>query len=291
MFRVSLPMKKLLKNLLKILTIGFIATFFLVAYVRKVEPVWIEVVQVPLTLPHLAPALEGYRIVQITDIHSDGWMDADRITQITQQVNAQKPDLIALTGDYVTKNAEKYSPALKSLSALSAPDGVVAILGNHDEGTNPQLITEVLTNSNIQVLKNQIITLDRKGGLLNIAGLGDAWSGEDDMDLVLQQLPGMGASIMLAHEPDVADRTAETKKFDLQLSGHSHGGQVSLPFMKLVTPPMGHKYPIGQYQIGDLIQYTSRGVGTSGIRARFNCRPEITVITLHATNIDALNIL
>jgi uncharacterized protein len=147
------------------------------------------------------------------------------------------------------------------------------------------------SNSNIQVLKNQILTLDRKGSLLNIAGLGDAWSGEDDLGQILQQLPGIGASILLAHEPDVADRTAETKKFDLQLSGHSHGGQVSLPFMKLVTPPMGHKYPIGQYQIGDLIQYTSRGVGTSGIRARFNCRPEITVITLHAPNIDALSIL
>jgi uncharacterized protein len=284
-------MKNRIRNLLKILTLGFLVIFILVAYVRKIEPVWIDVVQVPVTLPRLSPALEGYRIVQITDIHADGWMDADRIAQITQQVNAQKPDLITLTGDYVTKNAEKFAPALKSLSALNAPDGTIAILGNHDEWTNPKLITEVLESSNIKVLKNQVITLDRKGGLLNIAGLGDAWSGEDDMEKVLQQLPGIGASIMLAHEPDVADRTVETKKFDLQLSGHSHGGQVSLPFMKLVTPPLGHKYPVGQYQIGDLIQYTSRGVGTSGIRVRFNCRPEITVITLHAPNIDALNIL
>ncbi len=284
-------MKKLIKNLLKILTIGFVAVFLLVVYVRKVEPIWLEVVQVPLTLPRLSPSLEGYRIVQITDIHSDGWMTADRISQITQQVNAQKPDLIVLTGDYVTKDAEQFSPALKSFSDLTAPDRAIAILGNHDEGTNPKLITEVLESINIRVLKNQVITLDRKGGLLNIAGLGDAWSGEDDMSRVLQQLPGIGASIMLAHEPDVADRTAETKKFDLQLSGHSHGGQVSLPFIKLITPPMGHKYPVGQYQIGDLIQYTSRGVGTSGIRVRFNCRPEITVITLHAPNTDAQNIL
>jgi uncharacterized protein len=291
MFRVGLPMKKLIKNLLKILTIGFVAVFLLVVYVRKVEPIWLEVVQVPLTLPRLSPSLEGYRIVQITDIHSDGWMNADRIAQITQQVNAQKPDLIALTGDFVTQSAELYAPALKSFSDLTAPDGAIAILGNHDEGTNPKLITEVLESINIKVLKNQVITLDRKGGLLNIAGLGDAWSGEDDMSGVLQQLPGIGASIMLAHEPDVADRTAATQQFDLQLSGHSHGGQVSLPFMKLVTPPLGHKYPVGQYQVGDLIQYTSRGVGTSGIRVRFNCRPEITVITLHAPSTDAQNIL
>jgi uncharacterized protein len=284
-------MKKRIKNLLKILTLAFVAIFVLTAYVRKVEPTWIEVVQVPITLPRLSPALEGYRIVQITDIHADGWMDADRIKRITQQVNDQKPDLIALTGDFVTQSAEEFSPALKSFSALSAPDGAIAILGNHDEATNPQLITDVLESINIRVLKNQVITLDRKEGLLNIAGLGDAWSGEDDMPRILQQLPGIGASIMLAHEPDVADRTAETKKFDLQLSGHSHGGQVSLPFIKLITPPMGHKYPVGQYQVGDLIQYTSRGVGTSGIRARFNCRPEITVITLHAPSIDALNIL
>jgi uncharacterized protein len=291
MLRVGLSMKNLLKNLLKILTIGFIAIFLLITYVRKVEPVWIEVVQVPLTLPNLSPALEGYRIVQITDVHSDGWMTTDRIKKISQRINAQHPDLITLTGDFVTNDAETFAPALKSFADLKAPDGSIAILGNHDEATNAKFITEVLESSNVKVLKNQVLTIEHKGGLLNIAGLGDAWSGEDDMRKVLQQLPGIGASIMLAHEPDVADQTAATGKFDLQLSGHSHGGQVSLPFMKLVTPPMGHKYPIGQYQVGDLIQYTSRGVGTSGVRVRFNCRPEITVITLHAPITEASHIL
>ena len=293
--RVVRIMKKRLNNLfkplLKFLTIGFIALFLLTVYAQKIEVGWMEVVQVPMMLPRLAPELEGYRIVQITDIHADDWMTADRIASITRQINDQQPDLIVLTGDFVTGDADRYAPALKSFSELKAPDGSIAILGNHDEGTDPELITNVLESSGVRVLQNQVITLISKGAPLNIAGLGDAWSGKDDMGKVLQQLPGIGASIMLAHEPDVADRTAETGKFDLQLSGHSHGGQINLPFIKLVTPPLGHKYPVGQYQIADLIQYTSRGVGTSGIRIRFNCRPEITVLTLHAPTPELTNIL
>jgi len=293
--RVTRAMKKRFNNffkpLLKFLTIGFIALFLLVVYAQKVEVVWMEIVQVPVMLPHLSPELEGYRIVQITDVHADDWMTADRIASITRQINDQQPDLVVLTGDFVTGDADRYSPALKSFSQLKAPDGSIAILGNHDEWTDPQLITNVLESSGVRVLQNQVITITSKGAPLNIAGLGDAWSGKDDMEKVLQQLPGIGASIMLVHEPDVADRTAETGKFDLQLSGHSHGGQVRLPFLKLVTPPLGHKYPVGQYQIADLIQYTSRGVGTSAIRFRFNCRPEITVLTLHAPTRESTNIL
>ena len=293
--RVTRVMKKrfnhLFQPLLKFLTIGFIALFLLIVYMEKVEVVWMEIVQVPLMLPHLAPELEGYRIVQISDVHADDWMTADRIATITRQINDQQPDLIVLTGDFVTGDADRYSPALKSFSKLKAPDGSIAVLGNHDEATDPQLITNVLESSGVRVLQNQVMTITSKGALLNIAGLGDAWSGKDDMEKVLRQLPGIGASIMLAHEPDVADRTAETGKFDLQLSGHTHGGQVNLPFVKLLTPPLGQTYPVGQYQIGDLIQYTSRGVGTSGIRVRFNCRPEITVLTLHAPTPESTNIL
>ena len=283
--------KNFFKSLLKFFTLAFIALFLLVVYVQKVEILWMEVVQVPMMLPHLSPELEGYRIVQITDIHADDWMTADRIASITRQINDQQPDLVVLTGDFVTGDADRYSPALKSFSQLKAPDGSIAILGNHDEATDPLLITNVLESSGVRVLQNQVITITSKGAPLNIAGLGDALSGKDDMEKVLQQLPGIGASILLAHEPDVADRTAETGKFDLQLSGHSHGGQVNLPFIKLVTPPLGHKYPLGQYQIADLIQYTSRGVGTSGIRVRFNCRPEITVLTLHVPTPESTNIL
>ena len=273
--------KARLTTLLQIFVLGFVLLFATVAYGRKVEPGWIEIVQVPVTLPHLSAELEGYRIVQITDVHADRWMTRDRIAQIAEQMNQQHPDLMVLTGDYVTNNPETYAAALSGFEGLKATDGVLAVLGNHDQWSNPQIIKAALEQSGIQVLKNEVITIDHKGGTLQIAGVGDVWSGEHDLAKVLQQLSGPSAAIMLAHEPDFADETAATGKFDLQLSGHSHGGQVKIPFLKRVTPELGHKYPIGQYQVGDLIQYTSRGVGVSGIHVRFNCRPEITVITLH----------
>lgn len=273
--------KHYLTTLLQIFAIGFVLLFATVAYGRKVEPGWIEIVQIPVTLPHLSAELEGYRIVQITDVHADRWMTRDRIAQIAEQMNQQHPDLMVLTGDYVTNSPEIYVEALDGLGGLKAPDGVLAVLGNHDQWSNPQMIKAALEKNGIQVLKNEVVTIDHKGGTLQIAGVGDVWSGEHDLNKVLQQLPGSSAAIMLAHEPDFADETAETERFDLQLSGHSHGGQVKIPFLKRVTPELGHKYPIGQYQVGDLIQYTSRGVGVSGLHVRFNCRPEITVITLH----------
>ncbi len=282
----SPPKKKrfatILTHLLKILAIAFVVLFVTVAYGRKVEPNWIEIVEVPVTLPHLSAELEGYRIVQITDVHADKWMTRDRIAEIAEQMNQQHPDLMVLTGDYVTHNSVTYAPSLKGFETLKAPDGVLAVLGNHDQGSDQHLIREALEQSGIQVLKNEVVQIDHKGGTLQVAGVGDVWTGEHDLSKVLQDLSGMGAAIMLAHEPDFADETAATGKFDLQLSGHSHGGQVKIPFMKRLTPPLGHKYPIGQYQVGDLIQYTSRGVGVSGLHVRFNCRPEITVLTLHA---------
>lgn len=279
---MKLHRKSFIQNLFKLLALGFVLIFLTIAYSKKVEPYWIDVVQVPVTLPHLSAEFEGYRIVQITDVHADRWMTRDRIAQVTQQMNEQKPDLVVLTGDYVTKNAETYAPFLSGFSGLKATDGSIAVLGNHDQWTKPHLIKTTLEEAGVQVLKNEVTAIERNGAFLQIAGVGDVWSGEDNLDKVLQQLSGPSAAIMLAHEPDFADETAATGKFDLQLSGHSHGGQIKIPFMKRVTPPLGHKYPIGQYQVGDLIQYTSRGVGVTALQMRFNCRPEITVLTLHA---------
>lgn len=193
--RVTRAIKKRFENLfkpiLKFLTISFITVFLLIVYVQKVEILWMEVVQVPMMLPHLSPELEGYRIVQITDIHADDWMTADRIANITRQINDQQPDLVVLTGDFVTGDADRYSPALKSFAQLKAPDGSIAILGNHDEATDPQLITNVLESSGVRVLQNQVVTITSKGTPLNIAGLGDALSGKDDMEKCYNSFPAL----------------------------------------------------------------------------------------------------
>jgi uncharacterized protein len=251
-----------------------------VYYVHDLEPSWIEVRSVSLSLPHLAPEFSGYRIVQLSDIHADRWMTSQRIQKVVDRVNQMHPDLVVLTGDFVTRNAEEYTPNLKVLKALTPMDKTLAILGNHDAWTNPDLVQQTLEAAGIDVLANQVVTLDRGLQQLHIGGVDDVWAQRDRLQDVLAALPITGAAILLAHEPDFADTSAATGRFDLQLSGHSHGGQVRLPFMKKFFPPLAYKYPMGQYQVGSMIQYTNRGLGSSGIPIRFNCRPEITIFTL-----------
>jgi uncharacterized protein len=280
----------MLKGYFRKIIIGILATLaFAIAIMLHaiyIEPTWYEVKEVPVKLPHLAKAFDGYKIVQITDIHADRFFKVGNLSEIVRQINAQKPDLVVLTGDYITKG--DVEPAVGAIAdsfrQIVAPDGVLAVLGNHDYWTNNKLVTKVLSQYQIRVLKNELFTLQRNKEELVIAGIDDVWSGKGrELSTVLQQLGTKKGAIALVHEPDFADETAATKQFDLQLSGHSHGGQVRLPFSDRVLPYLGRKYPYGRYQVGEMIQYTSNGIGMGGLPVRLNCRPEITSIVLHAS--------
>jgi predicted MPP superfamily phosphohydrolase len=125
--------------------------------------------------------------------------------------------------------------------------------------------------------------VERNGELLHFCGIDDHWERKDRLDLVLEDTPDEGAAILLAHEPDFADISVKSMRFDLQLSGHSHGGQVVLPFIgPPVLPLYGRKYPLGLYNIDPMYLYTNRGLGMVHPQVRFNCRPEITTFTLSA---------
>lgn len=253
-------------------------------YAKLIEPNLIEVNSLQLTLPHLASEFNGYRIVQISDIHRDRWMTPQRLGRIVNLVNQQKPDLVAITGDLITRHLPQLIPSLGvPLAKLTPKDKTVAVLGNHDHANNIQAILQVLTQSGVYPLNNDVYTIQRGSAMLYIAGVDDVGVGKDRLDLVMQQLPDEGEAILLAHEPDFANISAATKRFDLQLSGHSHGGQVRLPFFKpLILPPLGERYYWGKYQIGNMLLYTNRGLGMTGLHLRFFARPEITVFTLFA---------
>jgi len=155
----------------------------------------------------------------------------------------------------------------------------VACLGNHDLWEDAPLIRRELTNVGISVLVNAGLSL--AGGELWVAGVDDVWSGDPDLDAALNGAPADATIILLAHEPDYADVVSEHGGVDLQLSGHSHGGQVQLPLIGApVLPYLGRRYPAGLYHIEELTLYTNRGVGTIYPPIRFNCRPEVTLITL-----------
>jgi predicted MPP superfamily phosphohydrolase len=256
-------------------------------YARIIEPGWETVTELALTLPRLPSAFHGYRIVQISDIHIGTWMNRRRLAKVIDTVNQLNPDLVVITGDFVYYDKEENAEELISpLSGIDAKDGTLAILGNHDYWANPGMVREIIKASGILDLSNAVQTFERGNTLFHIAGVDDYWERKDRLDLVLDALPREGAAILLAHEPDYADFSANTKRFDLQLSGHSHGGQVILPFLgPPILPLYGRKYPMGLYQVRNMLQYTNRGIGVIPPAIRFNCRPEITALTIQSPGV------
>jgi uncharacterized protein len=256
-------------------------------YVRRVEPEDVEVVPVSLVLPRLDAVFDGYRIAQISDIHADGWMTPGRVLSLVNLVNAEAPDLVAITGDFATYSRFRSlirhaSRLVVPLRRLQATDGVVAVLGNHDHKTDARTVRRVLAASGVIELHNAVLTLLRGGESLYLCGVDDLKEGAPRLDRALEGLSEEGAAVLLAHEPDFADESAATGRFDLQLSGHSHGGQVGMPLLRYpFLPKLSRKYPTGLYRVGDMSLYTNRGLGAHP-RFRFNCRPEITVFTLRS---------
>jgi predicted MPP superfamily phosphohydrolase len=249
-----------------------------------IEPGWVDITHVSLALPGLAPAFCGYRVVQLSDLHMGDWTNAARLDNVVCLANKQSPDLIAITGDFITRRAVSHMRDLANgLRRLKASDGVVAVLGNHDHWSGAQAVRDVLVASGVCELANNFRTLHRSDAQLHVAGVDDIIAGYDRLDLLLARLPTDGAALLLAHEPDFADESAATGRFALQLSGHTHGGQIVAPLIgPLLLPALGRKYPSGYYQVGSMIQYTNRGVGVVSPFVRINCRPEITVFELHA---------
>ncbi len=255
------------------------------AYARNYEPDDVEVVNQNLTLPHLAAAFNGYRLLQISDIHTDNWMNGERLADRMRLIQAQSPDLMVITGDFVTRRLlRNHLPELAAgLKTLKARDGVLAVLGNHDHWADANVIRGMLQQVGVIDIGNDVFPVRRGDSSLYIAGVDDVYVQMDRLGDVLDKLPGRDAAILLAHEPDFADTGAAAGRFDLQLSGHSHGGQIVLPqIAPPILPDLGKKYPSGLYRVGDMIQYTNRGLGMLSPQVRFNCRPEITLFTLRS---------
>jgi predicted MPP superfamily phosphohydrolase len=256
-----------------------------------------QLVSIEVPLAHLAESWDGFRIVQLSDLHYDDYFSVVPLRKAIDVIQRLQPDLVVLTGDFVTSPlrahgpsahraakvlAQPIEPCAQWLAQLRAPFGVLAVLGNHDLNTDPAHITAVLQSNNIAVLTNRSIPLERDGKRLWFAGVDDILEGKPRLNLALRGIPSAEPVVLLAHEPDWADFVAG-HPVDLQLSGHSHGGQIRLPLIGApYLPQLGRKYPWGLHQIGPLALYTNSGIGTIRIAMRLNCPPEISLITLRA---------
>ena len=254
-----------------------------IVYSSSFSPYVIEVTSHRIPLRNLSAGFGGYKIIQLTDLHMGLWLNRERLLEAVDIVNEHQPDLVAITGDFIVKGEieSQADDLIYCLSQLQAQDGVVAVLGNHDYVANMDRIREVLQLANVLELPNEHIVLERESEKLVIAGLDDVWANQHDIAKLTSGLPDGIPAMLMAHEPDIADKISATGRFGLQISGHSHGGQIrTMDDEAPVLPWLGEKYSIGRYQVNDMIQYTNRGLGMTGIPIRINCPPEISIFNL-----------
>lgn len=263
----------------------------LTLYAGEIARHEIDIVQRPIAIAHLPASFQGYRIAQVSDIHLDEFTEPLFFERVVERVNRLNPDLVLLTGDFITHGSLTFIAGdhairrcAQILTRLEAPLRY-GCLGNHDVAFNAPLVTRMLADHGTPLLINRSLPIERNGARLWLCGVDDPGTSHPDLDLAIPSAPD-GPVILMAHEPDFADTVTAHPKghlVDLMLSGHSHGGQIRLPFLgPLVLPPMGLKYPEGHYTFNHMQLYVNRGIGTVGLPFRLNCPPEITMITLES---------
>lgn len=237
---------------------------------------------VVFTVPGLDPAHDGLRIAQLSDLHVGPRTPPATVRAAIEEANAFAPDLVLLTGDFLSSKRSELDAMREQLGGLTAP--AVAVLGNHDNWVDPVGAAEALREHGYEVLENDWTHLTLRGAPLALVGVGDHLTRREDVERALRGLPEETTPIVLAHGPRTADRLRALERPAVCFAGHTHGGQIVLP---IVTPLFLHAvvrepYARGRFQLGQVQLYVNRGVGLSGLRVRVNCPPEVTLATLRA---------
>jgi uncharacterized protein len=258
-------------------------------YAREVEPKMLKINEYTFRHRSIPKGFNGFKIVQFSDTHLGFQYNLTEFEKLISKINAIKPDVIFFTGDLMDEpnkfpDTDKIAPLL---SRLTAPFGKFSIYGNHDHGGyGSDIYLKIMKESGFTILQNQsheIRLLD--GSSIFIAGIDDAMLGKPDIHKAVSSIPSSSFTILLSHAPDLAD-AASSFNIHLQLSGHSHGGQVQIPFLgALITPPYAEKYIEGFYKTGELTLYVNRGLGTTRMPFRFLSQPELTVFTLESDSL------
>lgn len=259
-------------------------------YAMRIEPTWLEVNQLDITIRDLPDSFHSFRVVHLTDFHCGRGVTSAYLDEAVNLAQSQHGDLIVLTGDFIHAGHRHVARAARTLGRLLAPHGVWAVLGNHDYSVRNALglrryphlhraVAEALQQQGIRVLHNEAVLLERSGKHLYLAGVADLWSRVCDVHAALEPCPPSVPRIVLAHNPCTVEQL-QGHRCDLMLSGHTHGGQVDLPRLgRVALGRMGRRYAAGLYRLGHTQLYVNKGVGF-GLRVRYRVRPEIAVLKL-----------
>ena len=262
----------------------------LVAYSGLWDRHNLEIIEQTIRLRRLPEAFHGLRMAQVSDIHYDEYTEPSFVREMVRRINTLNPDVVVFTGDFVTDGVlPKQVSARLSYPCAEILNGIqcayrFASLGNHDTLVGWKVVVDALKIHNISTLVNSSLPFERGGDRLWFAGIR---SSTEDFPELSEAMPALAAPsepvILLAHEPDYALRVVKRGGVDLMLSGHTHGGQIRLPFIgtpRAMLPKGGRRFVHGSFQVGPLQLYVNRGIGTVTIPARFLCPPEITLFTL-----------
>lgn len=238
---------------------------------------WVETTRHRVPLPGLPEALRGTRLVQLTDFHHSPWISERYLRHVVELTNALRPDLVALTGDFIDHHHRYAQPCARILSSLRPRLGCFCVLGNHDHWHGLAQTRAALAEAGLPELRNRAVAVDAG---LYVAGLDDLWIGQPEPARLRAEVPDGAACLLLSHNPRILPIIADRPW--LVLAGHTHGSQVSLPFIRPVVPPdmYGTPYVKGWYGEARARMYVSRGIGMSWPAVRFRCHPEISLFEL-----------
>jgi uncharacterized protein len=240
-----------------------------------------EITETEIWLRRLPPAFNGLRIVHLTDLHHSLFTPLETVNRAVHLANQLRPDLVALTGDYVTLSPSYIWPVARALGKLRSRLGTYAVLGNHDFQVDAEEMTHALRAQHIRVLRNAHHALRARGSAVWILGVDDLWWAADDFPAALDSVPARDLKILLCHNP-VGIFTAAAHGIDFVLSGHTHGGQVRLPWVGSLRgrSKLGERFVEGWNRVDGTQIYVSRGIGKVLVPVRLGCPPEIACLRL-----------
>ena len=262
-------------------------TFAAILRAAMIEPHQIEITRQRITLEKLPAEFQSFRVVQISDVHHSPFLDEERINEAVRMANDLQPDLVALTGDYISHSRDYIAPCARALGRLRAAHGVFAVLGNHDHWTDGALMREALTRQGIRVLCNESARIEKSASYIRLAGVDDMMVKRDDLRKALEETTWNETRILLSHNPAII-REAARAGVDLVLSGHTHGGQINWRMLvgrkdrktaRWLRRP-SRRLMRGHAQLGSTQLYVNRGLGTVVVPLRYGCPPEITLIEI-----------
>jgi uncharacterized protein len=262
-------------------------TFAAILRAAMIEPHQIEITHQTIALEKLPAEFQGLRIVQLSDIHHSPFLDEERINEAVRMANDLGPDLVVLTGDYISHSRDYIGPCARALGRLHAAHGVFAVLGNHDHWTDGAMMSDALADQGIHVLCNESLRIERGSSYIRLAGVDDMTVKRDNLRQALEETNWDETQILLSHNPAII-REAARAGVDLVLSGHTHGGQIN---WRLLTGRKDRKTARwlrrpsrrlmrGHAQLGSTQLYVNRGLGTVVVPLRYGCPPEITLLEI-----------